>query len=235
MKKSNTRSLCLDKETETILATISHDLKNPIISITIAIQALNNPKISPLNSFQKDILENISMNLKYMKNLITNILDTYRIENQLLTINKTKVNFEEFINSILNETQYIFHNKNQTIFISSNLINKSIKIDALEMQRVVKNLLINASIYSPQNSEIKIKLFEKENLCYFSIENRGFGINNPEKIFDKFHKKNNCTKSISTGLGLYIVKEIIKKHAGKIFVESEKDNYIKITFALPIK
>ena len=235
MKKSTTKGLCLNEEAETILATVSHDLKNPIISMGIALQTLNNPKLSPLNPFQKDILENISISLKYMKNLITNILDTYRIENQLMSIKKIPMDFEEFVYLILKESKYIFKDKDQTVFVTTNLNNKIAEIDNLEMQRAIKNLLINASIYSPQNSKIKIQLSEKENLICFSIENNGFGIDNPEKIFNKFCKNDNCTKSISTGLGLFIVKEVITKHAGNIFVESEKDNFTKITFTLPRK
>lgn len=235
MKKSTTKCLCLNEEAETLLATVSHDLKNPIISTIIAIESLNNPKFSPLNTFQKEILENTLSSLKYMKNLVINILDTYRIDHDLMVITKSPINFEGFVQQILAESQYIFNDKNQTINVTSDLKNQLIEIDSLEIKRVIKNLLINASIYSPENSDIKIKLSEKDNLVYFSIENKGFGIENAENIFNKFSKNNSCKKSISTGLGLFIVKEIITKHAGKIFVESQKNKYTRITFSLPRK
>ena len=180
MKKSTTKCLCLNEEAETLLATVSHDLKNPIISTIIAIESLNNPNFSPLNTFQKEILENTLSSLKYMKNLVINILDTYRIDHDLMVITKSPINFEGFVQQILAESQYIFNDKNQTINVTSNLKNQLIEIDSLEIKRVIKNLLINASIYSPENSDIKIKLSEKDNLVYFSIENKGLGIENIE-------------------------------------------------------
>ena len=79
------------------------------------------------------------------------------------------------------------------------------------------------------------ELFEKENFVYFEIQNIGKGIKNPNMVFEKFYSSNNTLKSFATGLGLYIVKEIIEAHNGKIFIESEVNNFTKITFALPRK
>ena len=235
MKNTMRKCLALYEDTETLLATVSHDLKNPIISAIIAIKTLENPKISSLQPNQKEVLDNVLASLNYMKSLITNILDTYRINNNLMAINKTPVNFETFIKNILDETQYIFKEKNQQVRLISKLKNYKINIDPLEMQRVIQNLLINSSIYSTKNSEIIVDISDTSDFIYFSIKNDGFGIENPQMVCEKSYSIDYQNKTVSTGLGLYIVKEIITKHSGKIFIESELNKSTKISFMLPRK
>lgn len=235
MKNQIKKSKTLDEDTETLLATVSHDLKNPVISVIMALKTLDNPKLSPLNDYQKEILDNVLVSLHYMKRLITNVLDAYRFDNKALGMNKTSVDFEEYISSILQEVKYIFADRNQTIRFSSELKNKIVELDCIEIERVVNNLVANSSIYSPQGSEIKIRLFENGDRICLSMENEGRGIANPENIFDKFVIRDPSNKTVATGLGLYIVKEIITAHGGEVYMESEINKFTRVTFELPRK
>lgn len=220
---------------ETILAMISHDLKNPINASILAVKLLDNNKFSQLNPNQKEILDNIMVSLKYMKSLIENILDRYRFDNNVYKLNKTSVEFKSFISSVVEQSKYIFADKSQIIRINMNLENSLIEIDALEIARVINNLIANSSKYAKDGAEIIIKIFEKnKNIC-FSIENTGKGIANISNIFDKFVTFDDNSKSIATGLGLYIVKEIISAHGGEVFIESEINNFTRVTFTLPRK
>ncbi len=229
----------LDKENqifhdkESMLAMVSHDLKNPVNAGIMALKLLENNKLSPLNSYQEELLDNIYGSLHYMKDLIENILDRYKLANNVYKLNLISVDFGEFVASIVDETKYIFTSKFQSVKIQNELKNKYIDIDLLEIKRVINNLISNSSIYSPENSEIIIRLFEKGNSVYFMIENKGKGIKNPYDVFKKFYTNNSSLKSFATGLGLYIVKEIITAHNGEVFIESEIDNFTRITFSLP--
>lgn len=225
------------QDKEAILAMVSHDLKNPVCSGILALKLLQDTKLSPLNTYQTELLENLMYGLKYMKNLIENVLDRYKLENKVYHIHKVPVDFIMFLNTTIDEFKYLLSYKKQTIKINSNLKNPNIEIDILELTRAINNLLSNSVKYSPANSEIIVNLFEENNNICMSIENEGcnFRLKNPNKIFDKFVSTCNDSKSLASGLGLYIVKEIITAHGGKIFVECEPEKFTRFTFSLPRK
>ena len=219
------------QDNETILALVSHDLKTPINASIMAINLLKNKNMSPLNNFQKEILDDIMGSMKFSKNLVENILDKYKIENNVYFLNKTTVNFVDFTNAVIESSKYLLSDKNQTLRIIKDIQSPLISIDTVEMTRVINNLFSNASKYSPQKAQITIRLFDNTNFIFFSIENPSFKMINPVEIFEKFVTGNNNSKTLSLGLGLYIVKRIIQAHAGKVFAESDKN--IRITFSLP--
>lgn len=219
------------QENETILALVTHDLKTPINASIMAINLLKNKNMSPLNNFQKEILDNIMGSMKFSKNLVENILDKYKIENNVYFLNKTTVNFVDFTNAVIESSKYLLNDKNQTLRIIKDIKNPLVSIDTIEITRVINNLFSNASKYSPQKAQITIRLFDNTNFIFFSIENPSFKMINPVEIFEKFVTCNNNSKTLSLGLGLYIVKRIIQAHGGKVFAESDK--IIRMTFSLP--
>lgn len=225
------------QDKEALLAMVSHDLKNPVSSGILALKLLQDSKLSPLNPYQQEILGNMRTALGYMKNLIENVLDRYKLDNNVFNIYKVPIDFNLFVNSVISESKYILSDKNQTVNLITSIKNPIIEIDSLEIQRVINNLLSNSSKYSPENSQITIKLFEQKNKIFMSIENAGckFKLPNPNDIFNKFFSINDNSKSLASGLGLFIVKEIINAHGGDVFVESELDKFTKFTFFLPRK
>ena len=225
------------EDKESLLAMVSHDLKNPVSSGIMALKLLQNSKLSPLNPYQSEILESLMFGMIYMKDLIENVLDRYKLNNEVYCLKKVPVDFTIFLNTIIDESKYIFSDKKQTVKVLSNLKNTSAEIDILELTRAINNLLTNSAKYSPAHSEILIKLFEKNNNICMSIENKGcsFKLANPNDIFDKFVSVSKENKSLASGLGLYIVKEIIKMHGGEIFVECEPEKFTRFTFTLPRK
>ncbi len=225
------------KDKESLLAMVSHDLKNPVNSGLLALKLLQDHNLSPLNPYQEELLQNLNGGLRYMKNLIENVLDRYKLNNEVYKIHKVPVDFVIFVNSVIDDCKYLLSDKNQTVKIQNNLKNTFVKIDILELTRAVNNLLSNAAKYSPANTEILIKFFEKNNNICMSIENKGcnFNLTNPDKIFDKFVSMSKENKSLASGLGLYIVKEIINAHDGEIFVECETGKFTRFIFTLPWK
>lgn len=225
------------QDKEALLAMVSHDLKNPVSSGILALKLLQDSKLSPLNPYQQEILGNMRTALGYMKNLIENVLDRYKLDNEVFNIYKVPIDFNLFVHSVISESKYILSDKNQTVNLITSLKNPIIEIDSLEIQRVINNLLSNSSKYSPENSQITIKIFEQENKIFMSIENAGckFKLPNPNDIFNKFFSINDNSKSLASGLGLFIVKEIINAHGGDIFVESELNKFTRFTFFLPRK
>lgn len=222
---------------ELLLAMVTHDLKNPVSSGILAVKLLQDKRFSPLNSYQKEIIDNVMVSLNYMQNLIENILDRYKVNNQVYSISKREIDFVYFVTSVIEEAKYIFSDKNQKVKIFSKIKTGLINLDILEIKRVINNLISNSSKYSPENSQIIIRLFEKGDCLGFSIENAGcnFDIKDSEKIFEKFVSLDKNNKSVASGLGLFIVRKIIEKHGGQIYVESEIGKFTRFVFILPRK
>ena len=218
-------------DSETMLAMLSHDLKTPIHASIMAINLLNDKRFSPLNSYQKEILDNVLGSMKYSKTLIEDILDRYKFKNNIYKLNKKIVNFADFVSSVLENSRYIFNEKNQKTVLITDINDSKIEIDPLEIERVINNLISNSSKYAPAKSKITIRIFDNKRNIYFSIENQGNCEINPLKMFEKKVTTNKNSKTISAGLGLYIVKRIINAHGGEVF--AEVNNTVRVTFNLP--
>ena len=224
-------------DSDTNLAMIVHDLRNPVSSGIMAIKLLEDEKMSPLNDYQKEIIENLNSGFKYMKNLIENILGEYRFKNNQYVIEKQPVDFVNLVESIIDETKYLFYEKNHILKFNCDVKNRILYVDNLAIQRAVNNLFVNASKYSPLHSTILVNVREIPEGIIFSVENPGAGVelDNPDEIFQKFVSYSVNSKSVSSGLGLYIVKKIIEAHDGKISFESKLNEFTRVSFIIPQK
>ena len=114
-----------------------------------------------------------------------------------------------------------------------------ILLDSVKIKLAIQNLIDNAIKYSQENSKIEISLISNENNIEFKIKDFGMGIpsNQQDKIFTKFFRGDNATKlrEIGSGLGLFLCKNIIDAHGGKIWFESKENLETSFYFTLPIK
>ncbi len=222
---------------ESLLAMVSHDLKNPVNSGMLAIKLLQNPDLSPLNNFQQDILVNMMQTFQYMQNLIENVLDRYKFVNEAYTIHKMPSDFVTLVNFVIEASKYTLLDKEQKIVFLNEIKDAYAELDKLEIMRAVNNLISNSSIYSPRNSKIIIKLYDNTDCVGLSIENLGcsFKLDNPNEIFEKFVSKDVNSKSVASGLGLYIVKQIIEAHGGNVIVKAEINKFTRFELTIPRK
>ncbi len=234
LKTKMLQDAIMDKK-ETFLAMVTHDLKSPVNAEICALELLLNNKASSLDGFQNEVIGDILGAAKYMKNLVDNILQKYKCENGKQILRKTFFSLEMLTIQCVEEIKYLLLDKQLEIKINSKLKHIESYFDCLEIKRVIHNLLINAIEYSDKKSIITINLYEKAEGFYFSISNKGLGLHleNPNIIFEKCESFAQKSKSVSTGLGLYIAKKIIDAHKGKIFVSSDKGNITTFTFIIP--
>ena len=220
---------------EALLAMIFHDIKNPVSAGIMAVKLLENPQLSPLNPYQKELIENLNAGFGYMKNLLENFIEKYRYDFDKLNLFMTEADFVGVVNDVVEELKYIFFNCGQTVKIRVDIKNSTLKFDVIEIKRVVQNLLINTSKYSPENFEVQIHLYEDNKRVYFCIKNKTALRVETDAVFNLFETSAGCSKSVATGLGLYIVKKIITAHKGKISMKNLSDDFMEVTFFLPKK
>jgi len=220
----------IDQIRSDLVRRTSHELKTPLISIYSSSQYL-------LDSYKEEMNEDILKFVKVinrggnrLKRLTENLLDTFDIESKGLVLKKEKLDIVKTIKECINDL--IFSLKEKNLFLKDNLDGTLyIEVDKIRIEQVILNLLSNAIKNTPPNGIVSINLKKYANFIDIIIKDTGIGINEDEKekLFKKFGKieRYNQKKDLDTegvGLGLYISKEIVELHGGKIWVESDGRN-----------
>ncbi len=234
MLKTKSLADALKDKKETFLQMVAHDLKTPIYAEICALELLNKNR-GKLNDMQIEIISDILSAAKYMKNLVENITQKYKAENENLILQKRKCSLKDIVISCIEDTKYLFEEKEIKYILNCSARNVFALMDELEIKRVVHNLLINTIEHGISKSKVIMDIKESSKFLIFSITNFGIGleIKNPDDIFLKYVTYAQKYKKIGSGLGLYIAKKIIDAHGGKIKVESEVNKYVKFTFSIP--
>lgn len=234
-KKENDKLLSLYN---TLLNSLSHELKTPVASIIGASDVLSNFDNNLTRSNQKILIEEITIASQRLENQINNLLNMSRLESEKLQLKLEWVFIEEMIGNVLNHLDAKHQTKKIQVEIPENL--PFFYLDSHIIEQAIYNLLINAIIHTPENTEINIrfKVYETTKKDFSELEiivsDNGKGI--PEDslkfMFQKFYRVDN-SKSGGTGLGLSIVKGFIEAHNGNVFVKNNTFGGAEFTLKIP--
>ena len=226
----------------------AHEIKTPIQPIIALAELLQQDGIIHNTEKNKEYLDIIFRNSKRLKHLSDDVLDTARIESGSFSLTKEKFDLKEMITDILKEyEQIIQHIKNLKLIYESSETNQIIiEADRNRLSQIIHNLLNNAINFTNEGSIIFIVERKKDNIngkgdeILVSIKDTGTGIASEilPKLFEKFATKS--TIAGGTGLGLFISKNIIEKHGGRIWAtnndeENKEGVGSTFTFSLPVK
>ncbi len=218
----------------------SHELKTPLISIKGFTELLLKLHKSKLDSDMISIVEEIMDGAKRLEKIINMLLQSSKLDQNLLILNKKLDDLVFLIRFCVNELQSLANLRNQKINL--NIHDKLIiKFDKERMYEVISNLLVNAIKYTPPNGEIDINSEIRDNSFVISITDTGVGLteNEMEQLFKQFGKIERYGHGWDlgiegTGLGLYISKKIIDLHGGNIWATSKGRNKgSTFSFSLP--
>jgi signal transduction histidine kinase len=216
---------------------MTHELKTPIATITVAIEAMQ--KYNALNDPEKTsrYLETSRRELNRLNDLVGKVLDVAAFENREVKLIKEKMNVDELVNEVMAIEQ---SKTDKTIAISYH--NDGIAdmvADKLHLKNVLFNLLDNAVKYSNDPVEIKIEVAQKASMAVFIIKDNGMGIPaaHVNRVFDKFYRvpTGNVHNVKGTGLGLNYVKYIVDAHGGSISLKSELGEGSEFTVMIPLQ
>lgn len=227
-----------EREIETLkedfVATLTHDLKVPIVAESNIINFLLEGKFGDISEKQKVALLNMKTSNQELVELVQIILETYKIKETGIKLFKENIMLNKFIQDVVDETQPIANNSGITIYFEPE---RDIKIsaDPMQLERVIKNLISNAISHSNTENRIDIKTGEIPNFVTISVIDYGQGI--PQKelklIFNKYYSAAKKFRKIGTGLGLYLSQQIVKSHGGEILVDSEENVKTEFCVKLP--
>lgn len=232
-----TEEIEMQRQRERFIEMLSHDLKTPVRAEKRALELLLDGSFGELNFEQKDMVTEILNSSRYMMRMTDNVLTRYKIDNGECKIVKTDNSIKKTIQSCVDSLKYLLEIENQTIKINSEIEDDIFAYDDIEMNRVLSNLIANASEYSGKGTLINICIGKIDNNIEISVEDQGSGI--PEEtlntIFDEYTSSAKRFKKVGSGLGLYITKKIVEGHGGEIFVESKTGSGSKFTFKIPFQ
>lgn len=227
-----TEQKTLEKRKDDFISIASHELKTPVTSLKLYIQLLQ--RQIPTENKNHPIIDKLNSQVDKLNILITDLLDVSKI-----SIGQLEMRKKDFdLNEIIQECALIIQHNNQKYQISiKGKIKGVLYGDSERIEQVIINLLSNAVKYSPINKEITILLSEKKNNAIVMIQDNGIGIPKEQqhKIFDRFYQAGSIGDKTYPGLGigLYISKQIIKRHKGKLHVDSQQGRGSIFTLTLP--
>jgi chemotaxis family two-component system sensor kinase Cph1 len=206
------------EELDTFSFTISHDLKNPLSTIKSYAQILMRDK--ELKPSALKVLERINSGADKMNNMISEVLDYSRIGRAELVF--SEINTRNLISDIVKDLALVY-NVDESCFVIGDT--PPIQGDPVMILQVLSNVISNAIKYSmPTNApKVNISGVVNENEVVYTITDNGLGIDIKQlpRIFELFNRMDNVGDIEGSGVGLSIVKRIVEKHKGKIWVDSE--------------
>ena len=232
-----TREMEMLRSKSEFISVAAHQLRTPLSGLNWAMETLNK---EVNGSAQKEIVETALKTTAYLLKIVNDLLDASKIEEGRFGYNFEEVNIADFIETVMEEIKELSEEAGIKIYFQKPESDIKAIIDPKKLGMALFNLLDNAIRYNVKNGEVFIGLDELKDKPYIriTVKDTGIGIANQgkEKLFTKFFRADNAIKTApnGSGLGLYIVKNIIKRHGGEVWFESEINRGSTFYFTLPI-
>ena len=215
---------------------MTHELKTPLSTITVAGKTLEMPQIRSDDAKILETAKLIGKQSVHLNQLINMILEISMWERTQFQLDKKTIGIEEIMNDVVDSFKSGGGN-NATIIQKYNFSGAKVDIDEVYFTTLLNNLLSNAVKYSDRQPVIEIDGFTRDNSIYIKVADNGIGINKIDQkhIFDKFYRAStgNIHKFKGLGLGLYYVKKIAEAHGGDVTVHSKPGKGSIFTVTLP--
>lgn len=237
---SITTDITIQRETEKrkddFINMASHELKTPITSIKLYLDFLTN-KIQKTNDERAlKTLVSVKYQTEKLQDLVNDLLDVSRLQTGKLSFSYETFPLNEMIEETVDQLQQITKSK-KIIYAKKQRID--LRADRFRIYQVLTNLITNAIKYSKQSTEIILEVKKNKKVVTVSVKDFGIGIpkDQQKRIFERLYQVNEDHTNTFPGLGmgLYISSQIIKRHKGKIWVESEVGKGSTFFFQLPLK
>ncbi|MFK8103363.1 MAG: sensor histidine kinase [Saprospiraceae bacterium] len=215
------------------LLSITHELKSPIASIQLVLETIIKRQLPKVQVDQ--LSTNALKDNERLNTLVNNLLLAAKVENAYHPVFED-IDFKALIEEISTKLKSKYPKVNFEIQTESDI--PIVHGDRMGLTSVVLNLMENGIKYSTENPSIGVKLFQRKEKIHLEVADQGVGIADKEKkkIFEKFYRVGNedIRRTKGTGLGLYIVNEIVKAHLGKITVKDNRPSGSIFSITLPI-
>jgi two-component system phosphate regulon sensor histidine kinase PhoR len=216
---------------------MTHEFKTPIATVSLAVEALQDPDLMNQEAFRKRYISVIKDENKRLGSQVEKVLQAATLDKKEFKLKLEEINLEEILDGARRQFELQVENKGGEITFESQLGYPLIMADAFHLSHIFNNLLDNANKYCKEKPVIRIKAWEEGEHAFVSIQDNGIGMSKDaqRKIFDKFYRvpTGNLHDVKGFGLGLSYVKTMLEAHKGEISVQSEPGKGSIFTIKLP--
>ena len=219
---------------------MTHELKTPIASISLAAQMLNDTTVSKSEQMQKHLGNVINDESKRLRFLVEKVLQMSMFDRKKAVFKKKELDLNEIVENAAHSFALRVEHTGGKIYVDIEAIDSTLYVDEVHFQNVIFNLMDNAVKYRKPDEPlfVTMKTWNDEHHLYLSINDTGLGMKkeNLKKIFDKFYRVHtgNVHDVKGFGLGLAYVRKIVELHGGEIKVDSELGKGTTFTIKLPV-
>jgi len=235
-----TREKTIERMKTEFVSLSAHQLRTPLAAIKWTIQMLLDGDIGEITPEQREIIEKTQKSNERMIGLINDLLDVTRIEEGRYLYKPILSDLGSVVRFVINSQEDELKRKGLKLEFSKPRDNLSrVMVDVEKMRVVVQNLLENAIKYTPSGGKIKVSLKDNKTEIEFKIEDSGVGIPEDQqgRVFAKFFRGANVIRmeTEGSGLGIFISKNIVEAHGGKMWFESKEGKGATFYFTIPVK
>lgn len=219
------------------VATLTHDLRTPLLAAEISLDLLTKGSLGKLNDKQQEVLETMLVSNRELLLMVKTLLEVYRYEGGAKILNIKPFDLSELVEECLFELLPLAEVKNITLKSDLPEVLPVVNADRRELWRVLVNLISNSIEYTPDGGEVLIYCLVKNTSILVEVIDNGPGIpeNEIDNLFKRFSQGTSESISSGTGLGLYLSRQIIQAHNGKIWAKSKVGVGSSFCFELPIE
>ncbi|MEH2172019.1 MAG: ATP-binding protein [Nostoc sp.] len=224
-----------EEELRVFFHAVSHDLRNPVLGTLMVLKNLLARSEENI-AISRSILERMIQSSDRQLNLINSLMETHISEVQGVVLQRQPVQLLAVVEAAIADLEPLLaQNKAKlTNLVSADL--PLVNADPTQLWRVFSNLIVNALKHNPPGLLLTINATREGEMIYCTVSDNGVGISQQQsdRLFDLYFRGTSIGNSVSLGLGLYLCKQIIHAHGGKIGVNSELNAGATFWFTLPI-
>ena len=222
-----------DERKNDFIGMVSHELKTPLTSLNGYVQILQLSAKKADNPFMISALDKANKQVRKMTSMINGFLNISRLESGKIVLNKSVFRIDELLENVIEEASLLDASHRISY---AEPVQIEIFADQDKIANVISNLLSNAVKYSPENKDIQVRSVVVNGMVQVSVTDYGMGIqaSDTEKLFERYYRVENNNIISGFGIGLYLSAEIIARHNGKIWVESQPNEGSTFYFTIPL-
>jgi len=234
-----TREKAIEEMKSQFVSVAAHQLRTPLSIIKWSLGMLLAGDVGELTEEQKEFLQKTYQTNERMIKLVNDLLNVARIEEGRFVYQPKAVEFDQVVKQVFESLKELAQKKNLKfqLVIKKSKKPKVVKVDIEKITLVIKNLLENAIRYTPPGGEVTVRIERQDKEILFSVQDTGVGIpkDQQKRVFTRFFRGANVIKmeTEGTGLGLFISKNIVEAHGGKIWFKSKENKGSTFFFTLP--
>ncbi|HEY9868695.1 MAG TPA: protoglobin domain-containing protein [Candidatus Obscuribacterales bacterium] len=221
---SATDRVLLQQQREDFVATLTHDLKTPILAANRAVRLLCEGDFGPVSEPQARILDTIHQSNEALYKMVQTLLDVYRYDSGAKELNLGWHNLAETVRRLVAELKPLAESKGISLMAQLPAAPREVLCDEAEIRRVIQNLLDNSLKFTPAGGTISVEIAESETKTTIRVSDTGKGVSEEDmpKLFQRFWQAASSGRYYaSTGLGLYLCRKIVELHKGQIWCDSK--------------